>query len=184
MGAKLFGSHLGFNQKLTDLHVGLGRVQLLRLPGCIEAHKRHWLLLRREQEPLSHLVAFSLPTHATAVNPETGLFEWDGSGCRSDCSWFGFLLRVKPDGPLSRSDLAHRLEQAGVGTRMLFGGNLLRQPVFQALLRDQPAAIRSVAAEMSGADGLMEQALFLGTYPGLTEAMLQREVELLLEFAS
>ena len=68
--------------------------------------------------------------------------------------------------------------------RMLFGGNLLRQPVFQALLRDQPQAIRSVVPQMEGADLLMEQALFLGTYPGLTEAMLQRKVELLLEFAS
>jgi CDP-6-deoxy-D-xylo-4-hexulose-3-dehydrase len=136
-------------------------------------------LLRRELEPLGQRIGFSLPTHAKAVNPETGLFEWDGSGCRSDCSWCGFLLRVKPDGPLSRSDLAHFLEQAGIGTRMQFGGNLLRQPVFQAVLRDQPAAIRSVVAEMSGADGLMEQALFLGTYPGLTEAMLQREVKAL-----
>ena len=182
MGAKLFGSHLGFNQKLTDLHVGLGRVQLLRLPGCIEAHKRHWLLLRREQEPLSHLVAFSLPTHATGVNPETGDFAWDGSGCRSDCSWFGFLLRVQPDGPCSRAELAQRLEAEAIGTRMLFGGNLLRQPVFQALLRDQPQAIRSVVPQMEGADRLMEQALFLGTYPGLTEAMLQRELGIMLEF--
>ena len=66
---------------------------------------------------------------------------------------------------------------------MLFGGNLLRQPVFQGLLRDQPQAIRSVVPQMEGADLLMEQALFLGTYPGLTEAMLQRELGIMLEFA-
>ena len=181
---KYIYSHLGYNLKPLDLQAAIGRVQLRRLPGFIEARRSNWRWLRRALEPLGQRIGFSLPTHATAVNPETGDFAWDGSGCRSNCSWFGFLLRVKPDGPLSRSDLAHRLEQAGVGTRMLFGGNLLRQPVFQALLRDQPAAIRSVVAEMSGADGLMEQALFLGTYPGLTEAMLQREVKLLLEFAS
>ena len=116
--------------------------------------------------------------------PETGDFAWDGSGCRSNSSWLGFLLRVQPDGRFSRVDLARRLESEAIGPRLLFGGNLLRQPVFVALQRDQPAASRSVVAEMSGADGLMEQALFLGTDPGLTEAMLQREVELLLEFAS
>ena len=181
---KYIYSHLGYNLKPLDLQAAIGRVQLRRLPGFIEARRSNWRWLRRGLEPLSHLVAFSLPTHATAVNPETGLFEWDGSGCRSDCSWFGFLLRVKPDGPLSRSDLAHRLEQAGVGTRMLFGGNLLRQPVFQALLRDQPQAIRSVVPQMEGADLLMEQALFLGTYPGLTEAMLQREVKALMSILS
>ena len=183
MGAKLFGSHLGFNLKLIDQHVGMGRVQLLRLPGCIEARQRHGLLLRRELEPLSHLVAFSLPTHATGVNPETGYFAWDGSGCRSDCSWFGFLLRAQPDGPCSRAELAQRLEAGAIGTRMLFGGNLLRQPAFVQLRRDRPEALR-LASTMEGSDEIMTNTLFLGTYPGLTSDMLKAEIEVITSFAA
>ena len=57
---------------------------------------------------------------------------------------------------------------------MLFGGNLLRQPALLQLRHDDPAAIRSVGKALPGADSLMQQALFLGVYPGLTSAMLQR----------
>jgi CDP-6-deoxy-D-xylo-4-hexulose-3-dehydrase len=177
---KYIYSHLGYNLKPLDLQAAIGRVQMKRLPAFIEARKHNWRWLRRELEPLSQQIGFNLPTHATAVNPATGEFNWDGSGCRSDCSWFGFLLRLKPDGPCRRAVLSQGLEAEAIGTRMLFGGNLLRQPVFQGLLRDQPQAIRSVVPQMEGADLLMEQALFLGTYPGLTEAMLQKEVEILI----
>ena len=79
--------------------------------------------------------------------------------------------------------MARRLEAEAIGTRILFGGNLLRQALFQRLLLDQPQAIRSVAPQREGADLLMEQAQFLGTYPGLTESMLQKVLEIVLEFA-
>ena len=85
-------------------------------------------------------------------------------------------------GPAAALSWPSGWRQGRSARRMLFGGNLLRQPVFQALLRDQPQAIRSVVPQMEGADRLMEQTLFWGTYPGLTEAMLQRELGIMLEF--
>jgi CDP-6-deoxy-D-xylo-4-hexulose-3-dehydrase len=65
---------------------------------------------------------------------------------------------------------------------MLFGGNLLRQPAFVQLMQDRPEAVRLAVATMSGADQLMQQALFLGTYPGLTEAMIDHEIALIKAF--
>jgi CDP-6-deoxy-D-xylo-4-hexulose-3-dehydrase len=135
-------------------------------------------------------------------------FEWDSSGCRTDTSWFGFMLRVKPTAPFSHSDLAHHLNEQKIGNRMFFGGNLLRQPAFVQLRRDRPAAIRVVSAQgqalssgelelklrastngeaaspLPGADAIMNQALFLGTYPGLSPAMLDFTVHTLVAFAS
>jgi CDP-6-deoxy-D-xylo-4-hexulose-3-dehydrase len=67
---------------------------------------------------------------------------------------------------------------------MLFGGNLLKQPAFVQLRHERPEALRLVEPEMPGADLVMERAIFLGTFPGLTEAMIDREIALILEFAA
>ncbi len=179
---KYIYSHLGYNLKPLDLQAAIGRVQLRRLPGFVEARKRNWLRLRRGLEPLSHLLEFCLPTHATGFDLASGTFQWDSSGCRTDCSWFGFLMLVGHEAPFTSSDLGHHLAAVGVGTRMLFGGNLLKQPAFVQLSHERPEALRLVNAEMLGADRLMEQALFLGTYPGLSEAMIDREIAFILLF--
>ena len=117
------------------------------------------------------------------------------------------MLRVKPTAPFSHTDLGRHLDQHKIGNRMFFGGNLLRQPVFVQLRKDRPDAIRVVSANgralastqrelelkasvngaaaspLPGADAIMNQALFLGTYPGLTRAMLDYEIEVIQEFA-
>ena len=173
-------SHLGYNLKPLDPQAAIGRVQLKRLPAFIEARKQNWDTLRRGLADLEHVLEFALPTHATAWHPEHG-FSWDSSGCRSDCSWFGFKLAVKPGAPFSRTELAQELDRHQIGNRMLFGGNLLRQPAFVQLRQDQPEALR-VVGEMHGSDAIMANTLFLGTYPGLTEAMLAREIEVIRKF--
>jgi CDP-6-deoxy-D-xylo-4-hexulose-3-dehydrase len=108
-------------------------------------------------------------------------FEWDDTGCRTDASWFGFMLRVKPTAPFGHTDLARYLDANKIGNRMFFGGNLLRQPVFVQLKKDRPQALR-VVGEMTGADEIMHQAVFLGTYPGLTKEMLLHEIAVIREF--
>jgi CDP-6-deoxy-D-xylo-4-hexulose-3-dehydrase len=108
-------------------------------------------------------------------------FQWDDSGCRTDCSWFGFMLRVKPTAPFSHTDLARHLDGKKIGNRMFFGGNLLRQPVFVQLKKDRPESFR-VAGDLAGADEIMHRALFLGTYPGLTGAMLDYEINVIRDF--
>jgi len=120
---------------------------------------------------------FSMPTHATGWDPEHG-FSWDATGCRTDCSWFGFKIAVKPDAPFSRTELAKELDRHQIGNRMLFGGNLLRQPAFVQLRQDQPDALR-VVGEMEGSDEIMNTTLFLGTYPGLTSEMLSKEIRVI-----
>jgi len=176
---KYIYSHLGYNLKPLDPQAAIGRQQLKKLPAFIEARKRNWETLRAGLADLGEFFEFSLPTHATGWSK--GSFTWDATGCRTDCSWFGFMLRVKAGAPFSHTDLGRHLDAKKIGNRMLFGGNLLRQPAFVQLKKDRPAALR-VVGDMPGADELMHRALFLGTYPGLTPAMLAYELEVIHEF--
>jgi CDP-6-deoxy-D-xylo-4-hexulose-3-dehydrase len=130
---KYIYSHLGYNLKPLDPQAAIGRQQLKKLPAFIEARKRNWETLRQGLAGLETIFEFSLPTHAVSWS-EAG-FEWDSTGCRTDCSWFGFMIRIKPDAPFSRTELAKHLDQHKIGNRMLFGGNLLRQPVFVQLMK-------------------------------------------------
>jgi len=172
-------SHLGYNLKPIDIQAAIGRVQLRRLPDFIEARKRNWETLREGLQDLEDFFEFSLPTHATAWSNKG--FEWDKSGCQTNCSWFGFMLRVREFGPFTASELAQHLDQNKIGNRMLFGGNLLRQPALLKLRKDRPDALR-VVGNLRGADQLMQQALFIGTYPGLTQAMLDYVIEVIHKF--
>ncbi|SDS08553.1 lipopolysaccharide biosynthesis protein RfbH [Opitutus sp. GAS368] len=185
---KYIYSHLGYNLKPLDPQAAIGRQQLKKLPAFIEARKKNWETLRAGLADLGEFFDFSLPTHATAwnspssvVRSPSSVFSWDATGCRTDCSWFGFMLRVKAGAPFSHTDLGRHLDAKKIGNRMLFGGNLLRQPAFVQLKKDRPAALR-VIGDLPGADELMHRALFLGTYPGLTPAMLAYELEVIHEF--
>ncbi|HEY0865571.1 MAG TPA: lipopolysaccharide biosynthesis protein RfbH [Lacunisphaera sp.] len=177
---KYIYSHLGYNLKPLDPQAAIGRQQLKKLPAFIEARKQNWATLRAGLADLGEFFDFSLPTHATGWKAGNQ-FSWDATGCRTDCSWFGFMLRVKAGAPFSHTDLGRHLDSKKIGNRMLFGGNLLRQPAFVQLKKDRPSALR-VVGDMPGADELMHRALFLGTYPGLTPAMLAYELEVIHEF--
>ena len=228
---KYIYSHLGYNLKPLDPQAAIGRQQLKKLPAFIEARKRNWEILRAGLGDLEDVFEFTLPTHATrwippverrsavedkrlSLRPDTDTltfdlnFDWDSSGCRTNTSWFGFMLRVKPTAPFSHTDLGRHLDQHKIGNRMFFGGNLLRQPVFVQLRKDRPDAIRVVSADgralasaqrelelkasingaaaspLPGADAIMNQALFLGTYPGLTAEMLAYEVQVIRDFVT
>lgn len=177
---KYIYAHLGYNLKPLDLQAAIGRVQLTRLPSFIQARKENWQKLRLGLRGTEEHLIFSLPTHATAWN-EDGTFEWDDSGNRTDCSWFGFKISVSPEAPFTRTELADHLERHHIGNRMLFGGNLVRQPAFVQLRASNPQAMR-VATDLPGADFIMHQTLFLGTYPGLTDEMIQEMVDVILSF--
>ena len=176
---KYIYSHLGFNLKPIDPQAAIGRKQLIKLPSFVETRKRNWEKLRIGLSGLEKYFEFSLPTHATGWN-EVG-FSWDESGASSDCSWFGFMIRVKTAASFTVRDLAMHLDQKKIGNRMLFGGNLLRQPVFVQLKKDRPDSFR-VVGNLKGADELMNQAIFLGTYPGLTSSMIDYEIHVIQDF--
>jgi CDP-6-deoxy-D-xylo-4-hexulose-3-dehydrase len=95
------------------------------------------------------------------------------------------MIRIKPDAPFSRTELAKHLDEHKIGNRMFFGGNLLRQPVFVHLLKDRPNSIRMAKPlkEFAGADEIMNHSLFLGTYPGLTSEMLKYMIDVIQDFA-
>lgn len=179
---KYIYSHLGYNLKPLDPQAAIGRQQLKKLHAFIEARKKNWEYLRRGLADLENVFEFSLPTHATTWKEASG-FAWDATGCQTECSWFGFMMRVKSSAPFSHTDLARHLEEKKIGNRMFFGGNLLRQPVFVQLKHDRPDAFR-VVGELSGADEIMRSALFLGTYPGLTKPMLDYEIAVIHEFCT
>lgn len=146
-------SHFGFNLKATDLQAAIGCAQLKKLPRFVEARKRNWAYLRTALDGLSDV--FVLP-EATED---------------SDPSWFGFLLTVRKGGPFTRDELVRHLEGAGVQTRMLFAGNIVRQPCFDDL-RAAGVGYR-VSGGLANTDMLMNQAFWIGVYPGMTEAMVE-----------
>ena len=169
-------SHFGYNLKPLDIQAAIGRIQLQKLPAFIQARIENWDYLRRGLSDCEPVFDFMLPTHATAWSPQG--FTWDTSGHRTVCSWFGFMLRVKPGAPFTKFDLARHLDQNKIGNRMLFGGNLVRQPVVVQLRKDRPEAVR-IIGNLEGADRIMNEALFVGTYPGLTREMLDYVIEVI-----
>jgi len=157
---KYIYSHLGYNLKPLDIQAAIGRVQLKRLAEFSKARRANWRYLRDGLADLSHVFEFMAPTAG------------------SDPSWFGFTLLVRPDAPFTAVELSRRLDEKKIGNRRLFGGNLVRQPAFIELRRNNPQAFR-VVGDLSGADRLMNSALFVGVYPGLTQPMLDYVVETL-----
>jgi CDP-4-dehydro-6-deoxyglucose reductase, E1 len=153
-------SHLGYNLKPLDVQAAIGREQLKRLPDFVGARRRNWQRLRDALSPLSEFLDFMQATPG------------------SEPSWFGFMMLVRDGAPFTAVDLSRHLDERKVGNRRLFGGNLVRQPAFVQLRKDNPAAFR-VAGELKGADRLMQSALFVGVYPGLTDAMLDYVIEVI-----
>ena len=193
---KYIYSHLGFNLKPLDPQAAIGRVQLRRLPEFIEARKRNWEQLRRGLHGLENVIEFALPTHATAWHPSDSAdlssdFSWDSTQCSTDCSWFGFKMTIKESAPFTRTEFAQELDRHKIGNRMLFGGNLVRQPAFVQLKRDNPSAFRVVSpvseseavnSALPAADRIMNQTIFLGTYPGLTSEQIEYMVQVIRDF--
>ncbi len=145
-------SHIGYNLKATDLQAAIGVAQLSKLDGFIAARRKNFACLREGLAELEEF--FILP------EPTPG----------SEPSWFGFPLCVRADAPFSRDDLTRALDQRRIGTRLLFGGNLLRQPAYEDLEHRRVGALEV-------ADFVANGAFWLGVFPGLSEAMLRYELE-------
>ncbi len=176
---KYIYSHFGYNLKPLDVQAAIGRQQLEKLPDFVCARNANWETLRRGLEDLGEFLEFSLPTHATGWSRSDG-FAWDASGARVDCSWFGFMMLVKPGAPFTRTGLARFLDERKIGNRNFFGGNLTKQPLFVQLRKDRgDAAYRVVSrgGALPGADRIMNDAIFVGVYPGLTPPMIDYMLE-------
>ena len=150
-------SHLGYNLKITDLQAACGLAQLERLPEFIAARRRNFQYLR---ERLQSCEEFLLLPEATPG---------------SEPSWFGFPVTLREAAGVNRVDLLRYLDQYRIGTRLLFAGNLLRQPYFQGRQY-------RLSGELSNTEVVMNQTFWLGVYPGLSEAMLESVAERLETF--
>jgi CDP-6-deoxy-D-xylo-4-hexulose-3-dehydrase len=140
-------SHLGYNLKSGDIQAAIGLAQLDRLDSFIELRRRNWAHLKEGLKGLEEFFILPEPT------PD------------SDPSWFGFALTVKMDGPKTRNQIVQELNESKIATRLLFGGNLLRQPAFKG-------TPRRVVGELTNTDIVMNDTFWIGVWPGLTIAML------------
>jgi CDP-6-deoxy-D-xylo-4-hexulose-3-dehydrase len=147
-------SHIGFNLQLTDMQAAVGLAQLDKLDGFIATRRANFQLL---QEGLAPLEEYLILPEATP---------------NSEPSWFGFPLAIRPDAPLDRNKLIAGLEGRGIATRLLFAGNLLRQPAYRNIEH-------RVVGELTNSDFVMNNALWLGVYPGLGEPQIDYIVEVL-----
>ena len=147
-------SHLGYNLKSGDIQAAIGLAQLDRLDSFIELRRRNWKYLKAGLQELEEFLA--LPEVAENSNP----------------SWFGFALTVKSDGPKTRNQIVQELNEAKIATRLLFGGNLLRQPAFIG-------TPRRVVGDLINTDVVMNDTFWIGVWPGLTLPMLDYVIETL-----
>lgn len=156
-------SHFGYNLKVTDMQAAIGCAQLDKLDGIVERRRRNFRTLREGLEGTPWLI---LP------EPQKD----------SDPSWFGFLISVKPDAPFTRNDLARHLESKKIQTRNLFAGNLLKHPAFDQM-RESGSGYR-VVGDLECTDFIMNNTLWIGVYPGMTDDMLRHMTGTIKEFVS
>jgi len=140
-------SHLGYNLKITDMQAACGLAQLDKLDAFVQARKDNFAYLKSR---LSNCEEFLILPEATP---------------NSDPSWFGFLLTIRPESKIRRVDLINYLDQNKIGTRLLFAGNLTRQPYM--LGRNF-----RISGDLIHTDLVMSNSFWVGVYPGLTEEML------------
>jgi CDP-6-deoxy-D-xylo-4-hexulose-3-dehydrase len=137
-------SEIGYNLKATDIQAAIGNSQLRRLSGFVDSRRHNWDYYRKEFGQFEE--NFILPEPQRNSVP----------------SWFGFALTLRDDTPFTRTELTQYLEDHKIGTRNLFGGNLLRQPAY----KDVP---KRVVGAMRYADVVTERTFWIGIHPGITQ---------------
>jgi CDP-6-deoxy-D-xylo-4-hexulose-3-dehydrase len=152
-------SHIGYNLKATDMQAALGLSQIEKLPFFIERRKENFRYLSTVLKPMEDCLILPEATPG------------------SDPAWFGFPIAVREDAPFLREDLIRALEAKKIATRLLFGGNLLRQPAYEG------CEFR-VAGPLPNTDFVMNNVFWIGVYPGLTKPMLDFVAEVITGFAS
>jgi len=140
-------SHIGYNLKVTDMQAAVGIAQLKKLPLFIEKRKENF------QRIFNSLIKYDDSLILPKVIDH------------SDPSWFGFPITVKDGAPFTRDDIVKYLEANYIATRMLFGGNLLKQPAYGSI------GYR-LAGSLENTDIVMNNMFWIGVYPGLTNEMI------------
>lgn len=167
-------SHLGYNLKITDWQAACALSQLAKLDGFIEKRKANFTKLFMGLKQFENY--FILPSWESGAQP----------------SWFGFLMTVKKDAPFNKIALCRFLEENNIGTRQLFAGNILRQPAFteeNITLRIKNSALLNSKdltdadyANLPNTDEVMNASFWVGVWPGLEEAEIERTISVFAKF--
>jgi CDP-6-deoxy-D-xylo-4-hexulose-3-dehydrase len=144
---------------MTDMQAAVGVAQLDKLDGFIEARNTNWIHLYNGLKPLEEVLLLPQATK------------------NSEPSWFGFPITVRSDAPFNRFDLVQHIESRRIGTRQLFGGNLLRQPAYLGMPM-------RVVGDLINADIVTESTFWIGVYPGLTKEIVDFMVTTIHEFVA
>ena len=150
-------SHVGYNLKVTDMQAAIGVEQLKKLPKFIEVRKSNFKTIYDALEPYSNYIL--LPQVEEEADP----------------SWFGFTIIVREDAPFTRDDLVNHLESNKIATRMLFGGNLTKQPAYKDI-------DFRVVGSLENTDNVMNNLFWIGVYPGITEEKMKYLLKTFEEF--
>ncbi len=145
-------SHIGYNLKLTDMQAAVGVSQLKKLPAFIAARRKNFEYLYNGLKQYENVL--QLPSSTPGSEP----------------SWFGFPLAVRPEASITRDQLTRHLDERKIGTRLLFGGNLVRQPAYEDIEM-------RVVGDLKNTDFVMRNVFWIGLYPGLTEPMLDYTIK-------
>jgi CDP-6-deoxy-D-xylo-4-hexulose-3-dehydrase len=151
-------SHIGYNLKATDMQAALGISQLAKLELFIQRRKENYEYLRK------HLVQVEGISVATATE-------------HSEPSWFGCPITIDPEHPVNREDLLRFLESRKIGTRLLFAGNVTKQPAYTNV-------DFRVVGDLKNTDIVMTRSFWVGVYPGLTKPMLDFVISSIADFMS
>lgn len=150
-------SHLGYNLKSGDIQAAIGLAQLERLDEFVALRRRNWHYLKENLKSLEEFLILPEPTE------------------NSDPSWFGFAISLRNNSPKTRNQVVEYLNDNKIGTRLLFGGNLLKQPAFI----DTP---RRLVSDLRNTDYIMFNTFWIGVWPGLTIEMLDYMINKLHNF--
>lgn len=153
-------SHFGYNLKVTDLQAAVGVEQLKKFPSFIERRKHNWNRLHKALEDVQDKIILPEPAE------------------NSDPSWFGFLISVRPETGLIRNDVTRYIEGKNVQTRLLFSGNIIKQPCFNEI-RDTDAY--RVVGNLENSDFVVNNTFWVGVYPGMTDAMIDYMAQVIKE---
>ena len=140
-------SHIGYNLKLTDMQAAIGLAQLNKIGQFIDQRKKNYDFLYEKLQPLNEYLSLPKPSE------------------NSDPSWFGFPIRVRNVSPVSRNEIVKILDEHNIGTRLLFGGNLLKQPAYAEIFS-------SKNHDFPNTDDIMNNVFWIGVQPSLTQPML------------
>ncbi len=153
-------SHFGYNLKVTDLQAAIGVEQLKKFPTFIEKRKHNWERLHAALECVQDKLILPEPAE------------------NSDPSWFGFMISVKPETGLDRNEVTRYIEGKNVQTRLLFSGNVIKQPCFDEM-RDTD--LYRVVGNLENTDFIVSNTFWVGVYPGMTDAMIDYMAEVIKE---